>query len=115
MAREVALAFVRRMSAEGVAIDAGLLETLLVAYRRHAEEALRLYAADALINSLQYPRRDEELAVATFVRAIREAARAFIADPLDSPLSPSWDRVQAALPDFLAALRQAIAADNQAG
>jgi glucosyl-3-phosphoglycerate synthase len=112
MAREVALAFVRRMSAEGVTIDAGLLDTLLVAYRRHAEEALRLYAADALINSLEYPRHDEELAVATFVRAIQEAARAFIADPLDSPLSPSWDRVQAALPDFLAGFRKAIAADN---
>jgi len=115
MAREVALAFVRRMSAEGVSIDAGLLDTLLVAYRRHAEEAIRLYSADALINSLEYPRHDEELAVATFIRAIQEAARAFITDPLDSPLSPSWDHVQAALPDFLAGFRKAIEADNREG
>jgi len=114
VAREVAVAFLRRMSAEGVKIDASLPDTLLVAYKRHAEEALRLYSADALINSLEFPRHDEELAVATFVRAIQEAARAFLADPLDSPLSPSWDRVQAALPDFFSSFRNAVAADNGA-
>jgi glucosyl-3-phosphoglycerate synthase len=112
VAREVALAFLRLMSAEGAPIDSGLLDTLLVAYQRHAEDALRLHAADALINGLQFPRHDEALAVTTFVRAIREAGRAFLADPLHSPLTPGWDRVHAAMPDFLPRLRHAVEADN---
>ena len=113
VAREVALAFFHSMTGEDVKMNAGLLDTLLVAYRRHAAESLRLYSADALINSLEYPRRDEELAVATFVRAIQEAARAFIAAPQACPSAPSWDRVEEELPDFLPALREAIVADNR--
>jgi glucosyl-3-phosphoglycerate synthase len=91
-----------------------VLDTLLAAYERHAAESLRLYSADALINSLEYPRRDEELAVATFIRAIQEAARAFIAAPHDSASAPSWDRVAEEIPGFLPALREAIGADNRA-
>ena len=113
VAREVALAFFRSMSGDGVKMDTSLLDTLLAAYRRHAAEALRLYFADALINSLAYPRRDEELAVATFVRAIQEAARAFVAAPLDCASAPGWDRVSEEMPDFLPALRAAIVADNR--
>ncbi len=114
VAREVALAFFRSMSGEGVKMDASLLDTLLAAYQRHAAEALRLYSADALINSLEYPRHDEELAVATFVRAIQEAAHAFSAAPHDAASAPSWERVEEELPDFLPALREAVAADNRA-
>ena len=114
VAREVVLAFFRSMSGEGVKMDPGLLDTLSAAYERHASEALRVFSADAIINSLEYPRADEELAVATFVRAIQEAARAFIAAPQDSPSAPSWDRVEEEWPGFLPALREAIAADKGA-
>jgi glucosyl-3-phosphoglycerate synthase len=114
VAREVVLAFFRSMSGEGVKMDAALLDTLPAAYERHAAGALRLYSADALINSLEYPRHDEELTVATFVRAIDEAARAFMAAPHDSASAPAWDRVQAELPDFLPALHEAIVADSGA-
>jgi glucosyl-3-phosphoglycerate synthase len=114
VAREVALSFFRSMSGEGVKMDASLLDTLLAAYQRHATEAQRQYSADALINSLEYPRRDEELAVATFVRAIQEAARAFVAAALDCPAAPSWERVDEEVPDFLPSLREAVAVDNRA-
>jgi len=112
VAREVALAFFRAMSGEGVKMDAILPGTLPAAYQRHAAGALRLYSADALINSLEYPRSDEELAVATFVRAIQEAAQEFVAAPLESPCAPGWDRVAGELPGFLPALREAVVADN---
>ncbi len=114
VAREVTRAFLRSMIGEGVKVDAGVLASLLAAYPRHAAEALRLYSADALINSLEYPRRDEELAVATFIRATQEAARAFLAAPLEAASAPGWDRVEEELPDFLPALREAAAADNRA-
>ena len=112
VAREVALALFRAMSGEGVKMDDILPGTLPAAYRRHAAGALRLYSADALINSLEYPRRDEELAVATFVRAIQEAAQAFVVAPLESPCAPGWDRIAGELPGFLPALRDAVTADN---
>ena len=114
VAREVVLSFFRSMSAEGEEMDAALLDTLLAAYQRHAAGALRHYSADALINSLEYSRRDEELAVATFVRAIREAASAFIGVQHDCDSAPGWDRVEEELPDFLPALREAITADSRA-
>jgi glucosyl-3-phosphoglycerate synthase len=114
VAREVVLAFFRSMSAEGVKMEAGLLGTLPAAYRRHATEVVRLYSADALINSLEYSRHDEELAIATFVRAIHEAALAFTVANQDDHSAPGWDRVEEELPGFLPSLREAIAADSRA-
>jgi len=114
VAREVALAFFRSMRAEGVEMDAPVFSALQAAYSRHAGDALRLYSADALINSLEYPSHDEELAVQTFVRAIGEAAEIFPASPDDAASAPSWDRVVAEMPGFLPALRDAIAADSRA-
>ncbi len=112
VAREVALAFFRSMGAEGVKMGASHFSALPGAYSHHAGEALRLYSADALINSLKYPRREEALAVRTFARAIREAASAFRKAPDDDSSVPCWDHVEEELPDFLPALRETIAADN---
>ncbi len=113
VAREVALALLRSMKSEGVALDSGISRALQPAYEREAAGALRVYAADALINSLEYPRRDEELAVATFTRAIGEAVRAFHAAPDGDASLPSWESMEKESPDFLPALLEAIAADGR--
>ena len=110
VAREVVLAFFRSISGEGVKMDASLLGTLPASYERHASEALRVYSADALINSLEYPRDDEELAARTFERAIREAAEIFLAAPHDSASAPCWERMAAEFPGVLEKLRDAIEA-----
>ncbi|MGB9602126.1 MAG: glycosyl transferase, partial [Limisphaerales bacterium] len=99
--------------AEGIKLDGGLFDTLLIAYMRQAEDTLRFYSADATINGLYYPRHEEENAVATFVRSIRIAAKAFQEDPLGSPLIPNWNRVESALPNFLNELREAVEEDNK--
>ena len=111
VAREVVLALFRSMSAEGVKMSAVPFAALQTAYSRHAADALRLYSADAQINSLEYPRQDEELAVRTFVSAIREAMEIFPAPAEVGAYAPSWDHLAAEMPDFLPALREAIAAD----
>lgn len=103
----------RRMAAEGIKLDAGLFDTLLSAYSRQAEDTLRVYAADAAINGISYPRHEEESAVSTFVRSIRIAAKAFQEDPLWSPLIPNWNRVESALPAFLSELCEAVRLDNE--
>lgn len=112
MATDISKSFFRRMAAEGIKLDAGLLDTLLSTYIRQAEDTLRFYGADAAINGLKYPRHDEEVAVATFVRSIRNASKAFLEDPLWSPLNSNWNRVQSALPAFFDDLSEAVRRDN---
>ena len=112
MATDIAKSIFQRMTAEGIRVDAGLFDSLLSAYMRHAEDSLRFYAVDAEINGLEYSRHDEECAVNTFVRSIQKATRAFQEDPLASPLIPNWNRVESALPSFLPELREAVRLDN---
>lgn len=114
MAIDIVKSTFRRMAAEGIRLDTGLFDTLLSTYMRQAEDTLRVYAADATVNGLEYPRHEEELAVDTFVRCLRVAARGFQEDPLWSPLIPNWNRVQSALPTFLDDLREAVRLDQQA-
>jgi glucosyl-3-phosphoglycerate synthase len=113
MAIDIAKSFFRRMAAEGIKLDAGLFDTLLSAYLRQAEDTLRFYGAEAAINGLNFPRHEEENAVATFVRSIRSAGKSFLDDPLWSPLIPNWNRIQSALPNFLDELRDAVRRDNE--
>jgi glucosyl-3-phosphoglycerate synthase len=82
------------------------------AYMRQAEDTLRFYAADAALNGLDYPRHEEETAVATFVRSIQIATKSFLDDPLGAPLISNWNRVESALPSFLDELREAVQLDN---
>ena len=114
MAVDIAKSFFRRMAAEGIKLDSGVFDTLLSAYVRQAEDTLRFYSADSVLNGLRYPRHDEESAVATFVRSISAAARAFQNDPLWTPLVPNWNRIQSALPDFFDDLNRAVRLDNEA-
>jgi len=113
MSVDITKSFFRHMAAEGIKVDVGLLDTLLSAYMRQAEDSLRFYSADAAVNGLNFPRHEEESAVATFARGIQSAARAFLSDPLATCLVPSWNRVQSALPDLLDDLNEAVHLDNE--
>jgi glucosyl-3-phosphoglycerate synthase len=113
MAVDIVKSIFRQMAAEGIKLDAGLFDTLLSAYTRQAEDTLRFYSADSIVNGLHYPRHDEESAVATFVRSIRTAAKAFLENPLSTPLISNWNRVQSALPGFLDELNDAVRLDNR--
>ena len=113
MATDIAASIFRTMAAEGIKLDIGLFDTLLSAYVRQSEDALRQYNADAAINGLRLERHEEELAVSTFVRSIRSAAESFLKDPLGGPLIPNLNRVRSALPNFLNELYNAVQLDNQ--
>lgn len=113
MAVDVAKTIFRVMAAEGIRLDAGLFDTLLSAYVRKAEDTLRHYNADALVNGMTFGRHEEELAVTTFAGSIRTAAKAFLDDPLGAPLLPNWNRVESALPTFLDELKAAVQKDNE--
>jgi glucosyl-3-phosphoglycerate synthase len=113
MAVDITKSFFRRMAAEGIKIDAGLLDTLLSTSMRQDGDTLRFYSADAAMNGLNFPRHEEESAVSTFARSIQMAAKAFLEDPLWTPLIPNWNRVQSALPSFLDEMNEAVRLDNE--
>ncbi len=113
MAGDIVKCVFRTLAGHGVKLDQGTFDTLLTAYVRKADDTMRFYAADAEINRLKYDRHQEELAVDTFVRSIRHAAREYLNDPLGDPMIPNWNRVEAALPDFLPAFHRAVTADNK--
>jgi glucosyl-3-phosphoglycerate synthase len=113
MAVDIVRSVFLTLAGHGVKLDKGTFDTLLSAYVRKAEDTMRFYAADAEINGLRYDRHEEELAVATFVRSIRGASRDYLNDPLGDPMIPNWNRVEAALPDFLDAFNHAVQLDNK--
>jgi glucosyl-3-phosphoglycerate synthase len=113
MAVDIVKSLFLTLAGIGVKLDRGIFDTLLSAYMRKAEDTMRFYGADAEINGLNYDRHGEELAVGTFVRCIRGAAREYLNDPLGNPMIPNWNRVEAALPDFLDAFSRAVQIDNK--
>ncbi|MEO8429519.1 MAG: glycosyl transferase, partial [Verrucomicrobiota bacterium] len=115
MAVDIMRSIFRRMASEGIKLDQGLFETLQFAYTRQAEDTLRAYGADAAMNGLAFPRHEEETAVSTFARSIREAARTHVEEPMLWPLIPNWNRVESALPEFLEAMNKAVNQDNNDG
>ena len=74
------------------------------AYLRLAQDAIRQYHADALLNGLRYDRRDEERAIEGFASQISRAGEAFLANPTTEAALPTWARVLATFPDVPARL-----------
>jgi glucosyl-3-phosphoglycerate synthase len=115
MAVDIMRSIFRRVASEGIKLDRGLFDTLQFAYTRHADDLLRAYGADAVLNGLTYSRHEEENAVATFARGIREAAQAHLGDPVSWPLIPNWNRVESTWPGFLKELHEAVRKDAAPG
>ncbi|MFO7693409.1 MAG: hypothetical protein R6V57_10025 [Vicinamibacterales bacterium] len=109
MARDVGTHLLRTLAAAGVILSAGLLESLLAAYQREAEDAVADSYAVAAINGLKYDRHQEELNVFTFLNALRGAIEEFHRDPLGPPLVPNWARVWAGVHDAGPQLMAAVA------
>lgn len=115
MARDVGTHLLRTLAAAGVVLSAGLLESLLAAYQREAEDAVADSYAVAAINGLLYDRHQEELNLLTFGHALRGAIEEFHRDPLGPPLVPNWARVWAGFPQAGPKLLTAVAQVAQPG
>lgn len=113
MCIDIAQNLIRTLAADGVVFSEGLFRTLAVQYIRTAEDTISRYHADAAINGLLFDRHDEEGLVAAFAEALREACRRYLEDPLGAPLIPNWNRIAAAVPDFLEQLKGAVDEDNR--
>lgn len=105
MAAEILGTLLRTLASRGVMIDAGRISSLQAAYLRAAQDTIRQYHADALVNGLAYDRHEEEAAVESFAQQVRRAGDAFLADPVGGSALPNWARVLTAFPDLPQRLR----------
>ncbi len=112
MATDILTSIFRTMASRGLVLENSHFRTLRSAYLRAAQDSIRKYHADALLNNLVYDRHMEEQAVEGFAERITAAGEVFAADPLGGESIPNWARVLAALPDFPKRLRAAVCADK---
>lgn len=102
---------VRTLASRGMVFQRGHFLTLRSAYLRTAQDAIRQYHADALINGLEFDRHEEERAVEGFAEQITAMGERFYVEPSETLAMPTWSRVLAALPDLPHRLRQAATED----
>jgi glucosyl-3-phosphoglycerate synthase len=110
MARDIGGSLFRTIAQHGVVFGADHFRSLLVYYLRSAQDAIRHYYADALLNGLHFDLHREHMAVNVFTQSLREAATSFLQDPLGAPQIPNWNCALAAVPNVFERLR--MAAEN---
>lgn len=112
MCVDIAKSLFRNLASEGVVLAEGQLKTLRATYLQISQEAIRKYEDDAAINSLNFDRHQERMAVEVFLSGIKTASQAFLEDPMGVPMISNWARVTHAVPDVFARLVEAVEADH---
>jgi glucosyl-3-phosphoglycerate synthase len=107
MTCDIAKSLFRTLAEQGVVLSTDHFRTLEVFYMRSAQDTIRRYYADAVINGLEFDLHQENTAVQAFAQSIREAARQYQEDPLAMPPISNWNRVLSAVPDFFSRLLRA--------
>lgn len=112
MSIDISKSFYRKLATLGLIISPEMIRTLKATYYRRALDYIDQYHNDALMNGLKLDRHDEELAVEMFSANIITAGDIFMENPQETPFIPCWNRVIAAIPDFLERLHRAVEEDN---
>jgi glucosyl-3-phosphoglycerate synthase len=107
MAIDILTTVYRTLASQGVVISGAKFTTLRSSYLRLAQDCIRQYSADAVVNDLQFDRHAEESAIDAFADCITVAADLFREDPNGAQAIPNWTRVRAAFPGFTDRLREA--------
>ncbi|ASK36242.1 glycosyltransferase family protein [Alloalcanivorax mobilis] len=113
MSLDIAKALYRKLATLGVQISSESFRTIKATYYRMALDLIETYYNDAMMNGLTLDRHSEEQAVELFASNLMEAGRTFLESPSDKPFIPSWNRVQAAVPDLLERMHEAVELDNR--
>ncbi len=113
MARDILTTFFRTLASRGMTLQQGQFTSLRAAYLRSAQDAIRKYHADSVINSLEYDRHAEEQAVEGFADQVIDAGHDFLHDSSGAKAIPNWVRVISTMPDFPQRLREAVQADAE--
>ena len=111
MTGDILTSIFRTLASRGMVFEPGHFVSLRAAYLRTAQDAIRQYHADALMNSLIYDRHSEEQAIEGFAGQITASGEEFHRDPSGSEAMPTWTRVLSAFPAFPMRLRAAAQED----
>jgi glucosyl-3-phosphoglycerate synthase len=95
---------------DGFDINEAFLQSIIVQYKRIAQDHIRQYHADALCNRLNYNRHNEECIVEDISRLMLIAGREYIDNPTRMRL-PDWKRAISAMPDIRQRLKEAALYD----
>jgi glucosyl-3-phosphoglycerate synthase len=112
MSTDICKAIFRKLAADGTVFTPNVFRTLKATYYRCALDVMEAYYNDAKMNGLSIDRHQEERAIELFAENIMRAGQFFLDNPHETPFIPTWNRVHSAEPDFLSALRTAVAADE---
>ena len=113
MSTDILTTVFRTLASMGTVLQAAHFITLRSAFLRSAQDSIRQYHSDALLNGLPYDRHEEEGAVEGFARQITVAGELFQQDPSGGDAIPNWARVLTAFPDFPQQLRDAARGDTE--
>lgn len=113
MASDIIQTLFRTLASMGMVFERSAIVTLRATYLRAAQDAIRQYQADAVMNGLEYNRHDEELAVESFAQVISTSSDSFLSTASSNALIPNWNRVLSIDPRFPEKLRQATASDTE--
>lgn len=111
MSTDICKAIFRKLAADGTVFTNNVFRTLKATYYRSALDLLESYHSDAKMNGLALDRHAEEASIELFAENIMRAGQTFLDNPYESPFIPTWNRVNAADPDFLRDLQTTVAQD----
>jgi len=113
MTTDILTSIFRTLASRGTVLDSGHFVALRAAYLRTAQDTIRQYHADALVNGLNFDRNEEEQTIEGFASQIGVASEIFRQDPSGGEAIPNWTRVLTAFPNFPQQLRAAASADAE--
>lgn len=112
MSTDICKAVFRKLAADGTVFTPNVFRTLKATYYRSALDLLDSYCSEAKMNGLDIDRHSEERSIEMFAENIMRAGQVFLDNPHETPFIPTWNRVHAADPSFLADLNAAAKADE---
>ncbi|MCR9123244.1 MAG: glycosyl transferase [Phyllobacteriaceae bacterium] len=113
MSTDICKALYRKLATDGTVFSKETFRALKASYYRTALDFVETYYNDARMNGLHVDRHKEERAVELFAANIVDAGKTFLDNPMDTPFIPAWSRVQAADPDLVRDLYEAVKADDE--
>ncbi len=113
MSTDICKAIFRKLAADGTVFTPNVFRTLKATYYRIALDLLDSYSSDAKMNGMTVDRHSEEHSIELFAENLMRAGQIFLDKPNETPFIPTWSRVHAAAPSFLADLNAAAHADAE--
>ena len=111
MSVDIAKAVFRKLATKGTVLSSETIRTLKATYYRIALDFVEMYRNDAIMNGFEFDIHKEEASVEMFTKNIMDAGQIFLENPMETPFTPSWNRVQSALPDIFERLYEAVEED----